>query len=273
MRIRYSFSSRRNRRIENTKKQRAKYPDILDNVIMSSDIILEVLDARFPEKTRNFEIEKKILGLGKLILYVLNKSDLISNNKKTFNLIYPKVFVSCKNRKGIKNLRVVIKKLAKKIGKEKKVFVGVIGYPNTGKSSLINILIGKSSAGTALEAGFTKGLQKVRLDKKITLIDSPGIIPENEYSSSELDKIAKHSLVGGRSFSQVKEPDLAVAEIVRAYPNILDNFYKIPSGNNPEKLIDILGKQKGFMKKGNLVDEDRTARFILRDWQTGKIKI
>ena len=82
MRIRYSFSSRRNRRIENIKKQRAKYPAILEDVIRSSDIILEVLDARFPEKTRNYEVEERILKLGKSILYVLNKADLISKNKK-----------------------------------------------------------------------------------------------------------------------------------------------------------------------------------------------
>ncbi|MFQ5531782.1 MAG: GTPase, partial [Candidatus Nanoarchaeia archaeon] len=180
---------------------------------------------------------------------------------------------------GIKELRDKIKQTAKKIEnptdiKTQKITVGILGYPNTGKSSLINLLIGKKSAGTGAEAGFTKGLQKIKLTPDIVLIDSPGVIPESKYSSSKKEAIAQHTKLGGRSYSQVKNPELSVARIMKEYPGILESFYnlKLRSKRNVEELIEKLGRKKGFLKKGNKVNEDKTARFILKNWQEGKIK-
>ncbi|MFA5953194.1 MAG: GTPase [Candidatus Pacearchaeota archaeon] len=276
MRPRYSFSSRRNRHIDKIKKQKSKYSELHEKIIESSDIILEILDARFPEETRNLEIEEEIKKRKKILVYVLNKSDLVIN-KKTYGYknLTPKILVSCKDRKGIKNLRDLIKKLSKKIPLEenKKVFVGVIGYPNTGKSSLLNILIGKSSAGVGSEAGFTKGIQKIKLTENIVLIDSPGVIPKEKYSQEQKDKISEQTIAGGRSYTQVKDPELVVQSIMEKYPEILEKYYKINANGNSEYLIEKLGKSRGFLKKGGFVDEDKTARLILKDWQKGNIKI
>lgn len=271
MRVRYSFSSRRTRHIGKIRKQRAKYPELLKKIIEDSDIILEVLDSRFPKETRNKEIEKEIRKLKKKIVYVLNKSDLVRYHKK-FNFS-PVIYVSSTKRKGIKDLRDLIKRLSKIIKKEDKTKIGVIGYPNTGKSSLINVLIGKSSAGTGAQAGFTKGIQKLKLDENSVLLDSPGVIPEQKYSGVEKKKIAEHAIVGGRSYSQVKNPEIVISEIMKKYPGILEKFYKISSKGDSEILIDELGKKKGFMKKGGMINEDKTARYILKDWQEGKIKV
>src|SRR3989344_6289295 len=206
MKVRYSFSSRRTRNTKNMRKQRGKYPELILKILQDSDIILEVLDARFIEETRNLEIEEEIKKQGKKLIYVLNKSDLLLNQKeKKINLDYS-ILVSCKERSDIKRLRDLIKILSKKIKKSfgEKIIVGIIGYPNTGKSSLINLLIGKSSAGVGSEAGFTRGIQKLRLDENILLLDSPGVIPEKQYSHTEKEKISKQTIAGGRSFSQVK---------------------------------------------------------------------
>jgi len=227
---------------------------------------LEILDARFPEETRNIEIEEQIKRLNKKIIYVLNKSDL--TKKKRIKLL-PMVEISCKKRTGTKKLRQFIKALSKKIVKKGKIIIGVIGYPNTGKSSLINILIGKASAGTGAQAGFTKGIQKLKLDGNTVLLDSPGVIPKEQYSTIKQEKITK---LGGKSYSQTKEPELAVAQIMKDHPNVLQKFYKIKTQNS-EELIEKLGKIKRFVKKKEEIDEDKTARFILRDWQEGKIKI
>jgi len=273
MRVRYSFSSRRNRRVEKIRKQRPKYPDILNEIVDKSDIILEVLDARFPEETRNLGIEELITEKNKKIIYVFNKSDLTKKSKlKNFGHLNPGVQISCKKREGIKRLRDMIKKLSKKVDSEK-IFVGVIGYPNTGKSSLLNILVGKSSAGVGSEAGFTRGIQKIKLTEKIVLIDTPGVIPKEEYSQEDKTKISKHTIVGGRSYTQVKEPETVIHNIMQQYPGILEEHYGIGAKGDSEILIEELGKRKGFMKKGNKVNEDKTARQILRDWQEGKIKI
>jgi len=274
MRPRYSFSSKKSRRATESpkmRKQRQKYPALVEKIINESDIILEVLDARFVERTRNFELEKEIKRKKKGLIYVLNKSDLAG---KIGVKIFPCVVVSCKTRKGVKELRDKIKALSKKVKPiGEKITVGVIGYPNTGKSSLINLLIGKKSAGTGAEAGFTKGIQKLKLTNEIILLDTPGVIPEKEYSNFEKDKIARHVIVGGRSYSQVKDPEMVVVNLAKEYPGVLEKHYKTKSKADVEKVLDELGKKWNYLKKGKEVNFDKTARRILKEWQEGKIKI
>lgn len=274
MRVRYSFSSRHTGRAKdrrNIKKQKAKFPDIIQTVIKDSDIILEILDARFINDTRNFEIESSIQKKGKKLIYVINKSDLMDKNKiKDFSLPYS--LISCKKRIGVRELRDKIKAIASQIKKSEKVIVGVIGYPNTGKSSLINLLIGKKSAGTGADAGFTKGIQKLRLTADIVLLDSPGVIPKKEYTSIENKKIAQHVKVGARSYSQVSDPEQMIMELTKEFPGIIQKHYQIDT-NDSEELLEKLGRQKCFLKKGNEVDFDRTSRFILKEWQQGKIRV
>ena len=280
MRVRYSFSSRRTGRLENIRKQKQEFPEVVEKLINSSDIILEILDARFIKETRNIDLEEYIKNQGKRLIFVINKTDIISKeriNKKGLNGAYPYVFVSCKTRKGSKDLRnrikIESKKIQRPVEKSGKITIGIIGYPNTGKSSLINMMIGRHKAGTGSEAGYTKGIQKLKLTPEIYLIDSPGVIPKKEYSSVEQLKIVKQAKIGGRSFSQVKEPELVVANIMKEFRGVLEHYYNIKAKSNSELLIEELGKRKGFLKKGGLVDEDRTARFILKEWQEGKIKI
>jgi hypothetical protein len=290
MKIRYSFSSRRTRKIDNICRQRQKYPSVARKIVEISDIVLEILDARFPEETRNTELEQEILRQNKKIIYVFNKADLTTKRieeqiKKEF---YPFVLVSCTKRKGIKDLRDLIKRIANDlekrerreikrdrivIGEEGKIKVGVIGYPNTGKSSLLNLLAGKSAAGVGAEAGFTKGIQKVRLSQEIVLIDSPGVIPDEQYSSANKSIISDHTMFGGKSFSQVKDPEIVVARIMEKYPKILDRHYCIDSNGDCDELIENLGRKRGFLIRGGKVNGDQVARLILRDWQEGRIKL
>lgn len=280
VRVRYSFSSRRTGHLENIRKQKQEFPEVVRKLIESSDIILEVIDARFIKETRDKDLEKEIKKQGKRIIFVLNKSDLIDKDKldeKILVEIYPYVLISSKTRRGSKDLRSRIKIESKKIEKPVntlgKITVGVIGYPNTGKSSVINLLIGKHKAGTASEAGYTKGIQKLKLGPDIFLIDSPGIIPKKEYSQVEEEKISRHAKVGGRSYSQVKNPGFVIAKIIKDHKNTLERHYGIEAKGDSEILIEELGKKKGFLKKAGEIDEDKTARLILKEWQEGKIRI
>jgi len=271
------FAFRKQKKIEATSQHNKPYLGLAQQIIGYSDIILEILDARFIQDTRNFEIENLVKTNNKKIIYVLNKSDLIDVNKtkKEIELhnLYPYVFVSCKLRKGSKQLRDRIKILAKNIDTTyKRVQVGVVGYPNTGKSSVINMLVGRDCAKTAFEAGFTKGIQMIRLTENIVILDTPGIVPATEAVVEKTD-LAKHVRIGARNFDKVHDPEIIVQKLMEKYPDIFEKFYGIEAQGDSDILIEELGKKKKLLKKGGLVDVDRTARFILRDWQRGFIKV
>ncbi|MFH1787365.1 MAG: GTPase [archaeon] len=266
--------NRSERSLKNLKKQRGKYQDILLKIIEISDIIIEVIDSRFIDETRNKKIEKIITNKNKRIIYALNKSDL--TNKKEINGLYPYVFISCKNRRGSKELRNRIKIESQKIknpNNYKRIHVGVIGYPNSGKSSVINLLKGKSSAKTGSEAGFTKGIQKIKLDENTLLLDSPGVIPLEKYSQENKEKISQHAKLGARDYSKVKDPEIVVHTILKEYSKQIEKFYDIKANGDSEILIECLGKKLNYLKKRGIVDADRTSRHILKDWQEGKIRV
>ncbi len=263
---------------ENIKKQREKYPDIATRVIDISDIILEILDARFIDDTRNLKVEESIKTKGKKLLYVLNKADLVERNKVKDVIkkekLYPHVFVSCRTKKGIRELRDKIKAMSGGLeleGKER-AQVGIIGYPNTGKSSLINLLTGKFTSQVSPISGFTKGMQKRKLKKGIIIIDTPGVIPDKEYSNIDIEKLARHAKIGAMSYDRVKDPEMAVTLLMENYSKQIEKYYEINAEGNPDVLIEELGKKKHFLVKGGEVDIDRTTRIILRDWQEGRIR-
>ena len=276
MRIRYSFSSRHTRTIDVTNKHRIPIPAIVKDVIRISDIILEVLDARYIDETRNKKMEDLIYENNKKIIFVLNKADLIdfSELKKSGKLedIKPYVLVSCKTKNGIRDLRTRIKIEAKKIKEHKSAHIGIIGYPNTGKSSIINVIAGKGRAGTSAQAGFTKGIQKIKLAKGILLLDTPGVLPEKEAPAHKTEHAKKLSTIGVKTFDKAKNPDFIVSELMKENPGAFEKFYGIDAKGDVEKLIDFLGKKHKFLAKGGLIDTNRTARMILRDWQFGKIR-
>lgn len=267
--------NRSSKRLRKAKSPRKKFPELLKVVIDSSDILLEILDSRFIQQTRNNYIEELIKKKNKKIIYVLNKSDLISKeniDQSHLENLRPFVLVSSLQRKGIKKLRNKIKEFTKTLPEKKdneKFTVGVIGYPNTGKSSVINILVGKKSAKTARTSGFTKGLQKIKLTQDIMLLDSPGVIPEREYSNISQEKLSKHAMVGARDYHKVKDPEIIISQIVKTYKNLFEKFYKIEFKDS-EDLIQKIGEKNNIFQKKGLINEDKTARLILKDWQEGK---
>ncbi len=250
------------------------YTANLHEVIERADIILEVLDARFFEETRNKVAEQEILNLGKKIIYVLNKVDLadLKELKRKTEHLYPRVFLSCQERKGGRELRERILIILKELPYEK-AFVGVIGYPNTGKSSLINLLRGRNVARASPEAGFTKGLQKIRISSKITLIDTPGVIPEEEYTSSPDEQQAvKQGKIGARMYDKVKDLAMIVDHLWKEHQTVLENYYGV-SGKHFLDFLENIARKRNCVLKGGKLDLDRAARTVLQDWQRGKIAV
>jgi hypothetical protein len=238
-------------------------------VIEQSDVLLEILDARFPEHTRNPSLEHKIVSEGKKLVLIMNKSDLISlkqakSFKESLEIDFPVVFLSSKNRKGIKRLKGLLDEL----GKEKKIKAGVIGYPNTGKSSLINALRGRHVAPTSIRAGFTVGEKLIRLSDKISLIDGPGIIPLKERDEFFL------VLIGAKNPDRVKDAELIALKLIdlikKGRPEKFEARYKAKlDEKEPEEILEEVALKQGMLLKQGLPNLEAIARRILFDWQKG----
>jgi len=248
---------------------------IVDRVIFESDILLEVVDARMPNLTRNKKVENMIRRKRKSLILVINKSDLITRGMRiSFSRQLDSkeaVFVSCKERTGLFALKEIILELAKKGRHSNFIKVGVIGYPNTGKSSVINVLSGfKEVAKTSPIAGFTTGVQWIKGKGGLMFTDTPGVIPPDEKDEAE------QALMSIIDPNKLKNPDFAAMKIIQLFLDNnrsgLEKYYGVSAkaGNASEILLEI-GRKKNFLLKGDQVDEGRTALAIIRDWQKGKL--
>lgn len=237
--------------------------NIINTLLNESDILLEVLDARFPKDCRIPSLEKKIIKMNKKLILVLNKADLVDKDflekvYELFNYEYPTVYVSYKKRFGSRKLRRLIKEISPE---KEKVFIGIFGYPNTGKSSLINFLVGRKRAGVSPIPGFTKGIQYIRLSKRFLLIDSPGIIVPKD----------KNLLVilGAIDPNKVDNPIIPLKYLYDKLPKeAFENSYGIKF-NDFESFLSSLREKFNIQA---LDWENRVAVRVLIDWQKGKIR-
>lgn len=242
---------------------------IVNEVINDSDVVIEVLDARMPNETRNLNIEKRISIKRKTLIFVLNKCDLtnkefLEKTKHELNKIAPCVFTSTRYRYGITLLK-------KKLLRYKEARVCVIGYPNTGKSSLINALRGKHSTRTSSIPGFTRSQQWIKLKQGILLIDTPGIIPLDQTDDLKL------ALINSKHPDRLKDPESVAIHIInlllKENPDSLKETYNIELKDKPSLiLIDIALKRKK-LRKGGIPDIELTSKMIILDWQNNKLRL
>jgi ribosome biogenesis GTPase A len=182
--------------------------------------------------------------------------------------IKPSVFTSAKERHGSRKLRERIIITADKcLGKKTGILVGVLGYPNVGKSSLINMLKGRRSASTSILSGHTKALKNIRADKRIMLIDTPGVIPYEEKSS------LKSIIMGAVDYSKVKDPEDALISFMKKFPGRIESHFNVPVDKDKRKTIGMIALKKHMFLKQGLPDKRRISTSILRDLQRGRIKL
>jgi hypothetical protein len=238
---------------------------VVNSVISEADIILEVIDARAVSQTRNLEIEDKVKRQNKTLIYVLNKCDLADKAElgKIKKTLTPSVFISCKDYHGMNLLKERIIIEAKRKGFEKPK-VGVLGYPNMGKSSVINALTGTGKARASSTSGFTLGKQYIK-SRQFYLIDTPGVIPYGEKDA------VKNSMIGIKTRSKDPESDLLL--IMQAHPGIVESHFNIPVDDDKEETLEKIAHKMSCVRKGNLPDTVRAARTIISWLREGKIKI
>jgi ribosome biogenesis GTPase A len=246
------------------------------------DGVILILDARCPNACINEKLVK--LFSNKPILYVLNKHDLsdpVGVKKVLEGFVKEKrqvITIDAKSKKDISNLYAKIFDLLKEKvernkakGYFKPVRIMVAGIPNTGKSTIINALVGGKKAQVGDKAGVTRSNQWVKLNE-LELLDTPGTMPP----SFEDQVKAKHlAYVGCINDAIMDLSDLClelIAELAVLYPNNLKERYHLDDlDKTPIELYEDICKKRGFLIKGGDFDYERCATAVIDDLRSGKL--
>lgn len=258
----------------------AKAEKKLKELVNLVDVVIEVLDARIPESSVYPDI-KKLLG-EKPRLIVLNKADLADeeNLKKWINHYQQKtgfpVIASCASKNN--DISAIVNKVTElskpKIDKlvakgllARPARVIVVGMPNVGKSSIINKLIRKGKTKVGAKAGVTRQQQWVRVNPKIDLLDTPGIIPLKQEDQARAAKLAMVNSVSENAYEN-EEVAKALLEILAIkYPEKVKNYYNLED----EISVESISKSRNWIVRNSEPDIVRTSVMILKDFRDGRI--
>ena len=247
----------------------------LHKVIDSSDVLCQILDARDPEGTRSSYVENFIKHNcnHKHIVIVLNKCDLVptwvtAKWIQFYSKLFPTIafHASINNPFGKPALFQILKQFDT-IHKDKKhISVGFIGYPNVGKSSVINTLKKQACCKSAPIPGETRVWQYVSLTKRIYLIDCPGVV--YDMGEDETDKVLKSVL----RVEKIQDPLEHINGIIKKTKREnLEKIYGVDGWSNAEEFITKLAVKFGKLGRGAEPDFKSTSKIVLMDWQRGKI--
>lgn len=248
----------------------------LYKVVDSSDVIIQVLDARDPNGTRCKHLEQHLKknARHKHLLLLLNKCDLVPAwvTKRWLHALsreYPTLafHASITNPFGKGSLLSLLRQLARLRTDKQYISVGLVGYPNVGKSSVINTLRSKKVCNVAPIPGETKVWQYITLMKRIFLIDCPGVV-YNKTEDSETDIVLK-GVVRVENLEDATEHVGQVLERVK--PEYLRRAYKVKAWQDAEDFLGQVARNTGKLSKGGEPDLNTAARMVLYDWQRGKI--
>ena len=293
-------------------KSRKSYDKIFKTVVDASDVVLYVLDARDPESTRSRKVEQAVLqNPGKRLILLLNKVDLIPTEslnqwlaflKSSFPTIPIKAAPGATNAASFNKslsfaltadvLMKALKAYANKSNLKRSIVVGVIGYPNVGKSSIINALTKRhnnhsKACPVGNQAGVTTSMREVKIDNKLKILDSPGIVfPDeimNTKKQTKLQQNAKLALLSAIPPKQITDPTGAVQLLLKKFSQNtemadgLKKYYDLPplpSSDLNEFLKHFLihiARTKGRLGKGGVPNLEAAALSVLNDWRDGRL--
>ncbi|XP_008407513.1 guanine nucleotide-binding protein-like 3 [Poecilia reticulata] len=272
----------------------------LNKVIDASDVVIEVLDARDPLGCRCPQLEEAVLlGGKKKLLFVLTKIDLVPKEnvekwieclQREFPVVAFKASTQMRDKTvktkrkrvvpsnevldrskgaacfGSECLAELLSAYAAKTQSEAALKVGVVGFPNVGKSSLINNLKGMMACHVGIAKGTTKTVQEVHMSKTVKLMDSPGVVasPSNPAASMALRSL------------QVEEGQQTVLDAVNTLLKQCDKSqvmlqYTVPDFRSSLEFLTLLAKKRGFLQKGGVPNMEQAANTFLTDWTGAKL--
>ena len=251
------------------------YPAMVRKMIRGSDVVVEVIDGRFPSLSRAKKYENMVKrAKGKTLIIAMNKVDLVPRQVvNQWKRIFMDEGISVIATSARERLSTnVLKKAIIRSVKGEIFFITscFIGLPNTGKSSLINILKGRSSAPVAPIPGFTKALQVLRITTRLRIFDTPGILPSN---LSLTDKLLLGTIRPEQLPDTLRASWALVNRIDTIKPNAIKEIYGIDY-ETPVEFVEKFAEKRNKRKKGGELDLDTAATIFLSEHiNKGKIPV
>ena len=237
---------------------------IVNEVLEKSDIILLIGDARAPDKSFNIEVIHKANRLKKRIIKVLNKVDLLNKKEQSeLKKNYPDI-LAISAKEHLSTMRLL--RLINTVAKGESAVVSVLGYPNTGKSSVINAIKGRASAPVSSVSGYTKGKQIIKVSRKIKLMDTPGVIPYQEKDDF------LHAIISAKSPEQIRDVEGVAMSLIEKFEGKIEKHYGVKVLDDFDETLDNISIKMNLLKKGGKPDQKAAAIRIIHDLQKGKIK-
>ena len=236
------------------------------------DIVVELRDARIPKSSRNPEIEK-IIG-DKPRLVVFNKADIADPAvTKEWQEYYKShgvrtLALDCRSGRGLKELVPAVRE-------SRPIRMMIVGVPNVGKSSLINRLAGSKRVKVEDRPGVTRGKQWVRLESGIELLDMPGVLWPKFDDKQVGERLAYTGAIKDDVYD-LEWVAMRFLDLLRnRYPKLLEERFKVTpndsEGLEPYDLLELVGKKRGMMMSGGVVNTERAAITVLDEFRSGKI--
>ncbi len=242
------------------------------------DLVVELLDARVPESSRNPALAGMLKGKKHLLL--LHKADRAEEGATRRWLSYfqgmnvEAMAFSVNEKRYLKNFFNYLKRREEKKNSarfKRPLRMMVVGIPNVGKSTLINYFVRKAVTRTGNQPGITRGRQWIRIMPGLELLDTPGIL----WPGTTEDVVYPLAAVGAIPAGRVDLPDIALW-LIRRYREknkleLLLNRYRDVETGEAEKIFERIAVSQGCLQAGGKVDAGRTAALLLRDFQAGSL--
>ena len=267
------------------------------------DVVLEVLDARLPYSSANPMLAE--LSEHKPVLKVLSRADLADPEQTERWVAYfnerpdtRALAVTTTQARELKRIPALCHELAGHVGADRDVRVMVMGIPNVGKSTLINGLAGKKIAKTGNEPAVTKRQQKIRLDGRVALIDTPGVLWPKIEDQASAYRLAASGAIRDTAMEYSDVAIVAAAELAKRYPEALKARYKLKTlpiyapnpdagsveadgpphrdllalaGFDGQAIVEAIASKRGGLRAGGIVDMHRGAEVLLHELRDGKL--
>ena len=242
------------------------------------DLFIEVLDARIPYSSENPMLGE--LRGQKPVLKLLAKSDLADPKRTRQWLAYldqqsgtSAISISTKDPGRIRNLSQLCREiLPQKQPELQSITTMIVGIPNVGKSTLINILAGRPVAKTGNEPAVTKGQQRINIGDGITLMDTPGVLWPNVENPNSGLRLATIGSIKDTAMDYEDVAWFAAKYMLPNYPEGLRERYDIELlPTDATEFLELIGRKRGCLGRSGVVDFDRASRIFLNELRAGML--